>query len=287
VQTRTLLVLPLLFGALAFVEGAAAVGDARTAALQVALRAQGLYRGTIDGVQGPGTTRAIRRLQRRARLVVDGVAGPRTLRALGRLGRPALGRRPLRLGRVGRDVAELQFKLAEHGFPSGAFDGVLGARTDWALRRFQHWAGLRSDGVAGPATLIALAGPLPQPTLPLAWPLRLPVGDPFGPRAGGRFHTGIDLPAPTGTPVHAAARGRVSWAAYMPGGWGNLVVVADGHGVRTLYAHLSRISVHVGERVAVGSLLGLVGATGDATGPHLHFQVNVRGAAVDPVPALR
>ena len=62
-------------------------------------------------------------------------------------------------------------------------------------------------------------------------------------------------------------------------------LVADG--VRTFYAHLSRVDVHVGARVHAGTRLGLVGATGDATGPHLHFEVRVRGAAVDPLPALR
>jgi murein DD-endopeptidase MepM/ murein hydrolase activator NlpD len=73
----------------------------------------------------------------------------------------------------------------------------------------------------------------------------------------------------------------------MDGGWGNLVTIANASGVRTMYAHLSRISVGVGQRVATGAQVGLVGATGDATGPHLHFEIRVRGAAVDPLPTLR
>ena len=64
------------------------------------------------------------------------------------------------------------------------------------------------------------------------------------------------------------------------------MTIAHGGGVRTLYAHLSRIEVHVGERVQAGWEVGRVGATGDATGPHLHFEVRVRGAAADPLPAL-
>ena len=79
----------------------------------------------------------------------------------------------------------------------------------------------------------------------------------------------------------------MTYAGFLAGGWGLLVTVAHTGGVRTLYAHLSRIDVRVGEAVQAGFQVGLVGATGDATGPHLHLEVRVRGAAVDPVPALR
>jgi murein DD-endopeptidase MepM/ murein hydrolase activator NlpD len=70
------------------------------------------------------------------------------------------------------------------------------------------------------------------------------------------------------------------------GGWGKLVVVKHGSGVRTLYAHLSRVDVKLGQSVSAGAGVGLVGATGTATGPHLHFEVLVRGAAVDPQTAF-
>jgi murein DD-endopeptidase MepM/ murein hydrolase activator NlpD len=72
----------------------------------------------------------------------------------------------------------------------------------------------------------------------------------------------------------------------MPGGWGYLVSIAHGNGIRTMYAHLSRIDVRVGARVAAGHQIGLVGSTGHSTGPHLHFEVRVRGAPVDPLPAF-
>jgi murein DD-endopeptidase MepM/ murein hydrolase activator NlpD len=277
-----LLALPLL---LLGAGSALAAGEARVAALQVALRAKGVYAGSVDGIDGATTRAAVAALQRRRRLAVDGVAGPRTLRALGRLGRHPLGSRVLHAGETGWDVAELQFELAWHGFPSGAFDGVLGGHTAGALRRFQRWAGLHVDGRAGAGTLAALAAP--PATCPLA--LRMPVdgvlGDRFGPR-GDRFHAGLDLIAPFGMRVHAAAPGRISWAGPRDG-WGLLVVVAHADGVRTFYAHLSRIDVRLGERVATGDVLGRIGATGDATGPHLHFEVRVRGAAVDPLSALR
>jgi peptidoglycan hydrolase-like protein with peptidoglycan-binding domain len=263
---------------------AAAAGDPRVAAVQVALHERGLYDGTIDGVDGPTTRRGLVDLQRRAGLIADGIVGPQTIAALG--GTPGSRARPLSLGAKGFDVAALQFALAWHGFPCGWFDGRFGSHTDAALRRFQRWAGIAVDGKAGPATLAALAGPLPVAPVPLAYPVDGTVGDGFGPR-GTRFHAGVDLIAPFGTPVTAAAAGRVTWAGFLAGGWGKLVIVAHGHGLKTLYAHLTRIDVRAGEPVAVGSRLGLVGATGDATGPHLHFEVRVRGAAVDPLPALR
>ena len=115
--------------------------------------------------------------------------------------------------------------------------------------------------------------------------MQAPLGDTFGPR-GNRFHAGIDLIAPRGTPIQAAASGRVVFAGPARGGWGKLVVVLNSDGVRTLYAHLSKIDVRRGMLVDTGTRLGLVGATGDASGPHLHFEVRFRGAAVDPSSAL-
>ena len=264
---------------------AAGAGTSPVAALQVALSARGLYAGTIDGVAGSSTTAAVRAFQRRAQLPVDGIAGPRTRAALGRYGRHSLGSRPLGLRASGWDVAELQFLLAWHGFPSGPFDGRCGRRTVGALRRFQRFAGLRPDGVAGAGTFAALRAPLPRLPIGLAWPLRGPLGSTFGPRSYG-FHSGVDIAAAAGAPVAAAAPGRVVWAGYRAGGWGLLVTIAHGDGVRTMYAHLSHVSVRLGERVGAGARVGRVGSTGDATGPHLHFEARLRGAAVDPLPAL-
>jgi len=155
-----------------------------------------------------------------------------------------------------------------------------------AVTRAQARLGLKTDGVAGSATLGALTAPPPTIPLPLAWPLAAPVlGDRFGPR-GDRWHSGIDLPAPLGTPVYAARSGQVVWAGWRGGGWGFLVIVAHGHGERSMYAHLSRIDVRLGVWISQGVRVGLIGATGDATGPHLHFEVRIRGASVDPLRAL-
>jgi murein DD-endopeptidase MepM/ murein hydrolase activator NlpD len=259
-------------------------GSGATAALQVALRANGVYTGDVDGLRGPATTGAVRRFQRRRGLAVDGVAGAQTRSALGRRGRPRFGTRPMRQGMSGWDVAALQFLLARAGFPSGSIDGGLGARTDRALRRFQRRAGLAADGVAGPATVRALSRASPRSPLRLVRPVRAAIGDRFRFR-GVRLHAGLDFPAPTGTQVVAAGAGRVAGVGY-DGGWGKFVIVRHAAGVRTLYAHLSVITVAHGQAVAAGGLVGRVGSTGGSTGPHLHFEVFSRGANVDPLSAI-
>jgi murein DD-endopeptidase MepM/ murein hydrolase activator NlpD len=274
-----------VFAALAFAPAATASRDAGIAALQVALHARGLYAGNIDGLRGPATTAAVKRFQVRAGLAATGVGDASTRRALGRYGRYLLGSRPLTRGAEGWDVAALQFLLAWHGFPSATFDGGLGVHTETALRRFQRWAGLPVDGVAGATTIAALRKAPALCPISLAWPLEAPVGDPFGPR-GNRFHAGIDLIASLGTPIAAAAPGRVAFAGFARGGWGKLVILVHRSGVRTMYAHLSAIEVRRGASVETGEELGLVGATGNAKGPHLHFEVRLRGAAVDPFTAL-
>ena len=260
---------------------AAAAGDPNVAGLQGALRAQGFYDGPIDGIEGPGTRAAVVRAQRRAGLAPDGVAGRLTRRAL-RV--RAFAGRTLRPRTTGSDVVALQFALAWRGFPSGELDGWFGPRLERAVLRFQRHVGLRDDGVAGPQTLRALRGPSPRAPALRSWPLPPGVTNGFGP-SGDRFHSGIDIPASTGSLVAAAAPGRVAFAARAGGGWGRLVSIAH-RGFRTLYAHLSRIHVRVGQRVRVGTPIGRVGASGRATGPHLHFELRVRGAAVDPLPAL-
>ena len=259
--------------------------SAGTAALQAALRAERLFDGDIDGIAGPLTRSAVRRLQARRGLQVDGIAGPRTRRALGRRGRPRLGSRPMAKGARGWDVAALQFLLARQGFPSGAVDGGLGPRTAAALARFQMWAGLPADGVAGPLTLAALRRSPPRSPLRFAWPVRGPVGDRFGPR-GARFHTGLDFPVAAGTPVLAAGYGCVESAGWNAGGYGNLVIVRHRLGMTSWYAHLARIRVRSGQCVGAGDRLGAAGSTGNSSGPHLHFELRLRGAAVDPLTGL-
>jgi murein DD-endopeptidase MepM/ murein hydrolase activator NlpD len=113
------------------------------------------------------------------------------------------------------------------------------------------------------------------------WPLNGPVTSYYGPR-WGRMHTGIDIDGFTGQPIAASAAGTVSLASYN-GGYGNAVVVDHGGGVSTLYAHMSVIHVSVGEQVEAGRTVGEVGATGNVTGDHLHFEVRVNGSPQDPM----
>ncbi|GFP22681.1 murein DD-endopeptidase [Candidatus Hakubella thermalkaliphila] len=108
----------------------------------------------------------------------------------------------------------------------------------------------------------------------------------FGPR-WGRQHTGIDIPRPHGTPIFAAADGEVVQVrAGWGGGYGNHIVIYHGGGISTLYSHNSRNAVSVGQKVEAGQIIGYVGATGNATGPHLHFEVRVNGSPVNPLPYL-
>ena len=118
----------------------------------------------------------------------------------------------------------------------------------------------------------------------LARPIDASPDDGFGPRRN-RFHAGVDYPAPMGTTVWPAGDGVVSFTGQADG-FGTLVVVQHSSGVTTFYGHLSKILVPVGKRVSRGTPLGLVGMTGDATGPHLHFEVRVRDASVDPATAI-
>jgi murein DD-endopeptidase MepM/ murein hydrolase activator NlpD len=109
--------------------------------------------------------------------------------------------------------------------------------------------------------------------------LELEPFDPFCPTH--HVHTGIDLAATVGTPVFAASAG-VARVGYDPAGAGLFVVVAAEDGTRVLYCHLSAVAVATGQAVTPGARIGDVGATGLATGPHLHFEVQVAGRFVDP-----
>jgi murein DD-endopeptidase MepM/ murein hydrolase activator NlpD len=95
-------------------------------------------------------------------------------------------------------------------------------------------------------------------------------------------HEGIDLSAPEGTPINAAAKGVVTWASYMPG-LGQAVRIDHGYGYQTRYGHASKLLVRVGQRVDRGDVIALVGKTGLATAPHVHYEVRVAGKAVNPM----
>ncbi|MDZ4696807.1 MAG: M23 family metallopeptidase [Deltaproteobacteria bacterium] len=121
--------------------------------------------------------------------------------------------------------------------------------------------------------------------------LRVPVQDAvlssqFGPR-WGRQHEGVDYAAPTGTPIYAAANGRVIYAGDEVRGYGNMLVVQHSAVLLTVYAHASVLLVQVGDQVARGQMIARVGESGKATAPHLHFEVRDNDVPRDPLPYFK
>lgn len=122
-------------------------------------------------------------------------------------------------------------------------------------------------------------------------PLAMPVKQSFRYTSGfgrrwGRAHEGVDMAAPVGTPVHATGDGVVIHAGRQ-GAYGNLIKIQHELGVETRFGHLSRINVKVGQRVSQGELIGAMGNTGRSTGPHLHYEVRMKGRAVDPMSFIK
>jgi len=107
--------------------------------------------------------------------------------------------------------------------------------------------------------------------------------DPFAGSAA--FHAGLDFKGPIGAPIYAAARGKIAFVGRRPG-YGNIVEIDHGNGLRTRYAHMSAFRARAGEPVRAGQLIGAVGSTGRSTGPHLHFEVRIHGQPVNPRPFL-
>lgn len=103
----------------------------------------------------------------------------------------------------------------------------------------------------------------------------------FGPRSSGN-HSGLDIAAPTGTTIKAAAAGTVILSGDYGNGYGKYVRISHGNGVETLYAHCSKLYVSEGDTVAQGDKIAAVGSTGNSTGPHLHLEIRVNGAVLDP-----
>ncbi len=119
----------------------------------------------------------------------------------------------------------------------------------------------------------------------LIWPLPGKISSGYGKR-GRRYHWGIDIPAPRGTPVRAAGDGLIIASAHRVkgySGYGRIVIIDHGQGIRTLYAHNSKNGVRAGNCIRAGEIIGEVGATGNATGNHLHFEIRKNGRPVNPL----
>jgi murein DD-endopeptidase MepM/ murein hydrolase activator NlpD len=140
-------------------------------------------------------------------------------------------------------------------------------------------------GLPAPPCIATMGGPVV-----FQWPVRGPITSPFGMRTDpitGRWqlHSGVDIGADYGVPIQAAADGQVIFAGWY-GGYGNAIIIDHGSDYSTLYAHCSAMYVQANQPVRRGQVIGAVGATGWATGPHLHFEIRVRGVPVDPLTRL-
>ena len=129
--------------------------------------------------------------------------------------------------------------------------------------------------------------------MPDMWPILGPINSGFGEREDpilgngeGEFHKGVDIGSPDGTPVHAPADGRVVKAG-LESGYGRVINIDHGNGIVTVYGHLKGFNVVPGQMVVKGQVIGFVGHSGRVTGPHLHYEVEVRGTAVNPHKYLR
>lgn len=225
-----------------------------------------------DGIFGPLTQGAVTDFQARNGLEVDGIVGPVTWTALFGLERAAkaAGAADGNVAVIVRERTGDQDGGNDVGGPNGAGDtpGATGPAD-----------APRTRPVSTPSPGNGACGPLR-----LASPVKGTVTSGYGPR-WGRNHDGLDIAAPTGTPIRAAECGVVSFAG-VQSGYGNMVCVKHSSRFETCYAHMTRYAVSQGQRVDRGDVIGYVGCTGNCTGPHLHFETRVDGSARDPWPYL-
>jgi murein DD-endopeptidase MepM/ murein hydrolase activator NlpD len=174
---------------------------------------------------------------------------------------------------VASQVAEIENLTAAQ---EAALEGLILER-ERELESQQRAAGIAGGGASAPSGSFS-------------WPVTGTITSPFGWRSnpfggGPEFHPGLDIAAPSGTTVSAAAAGTVIMAQWY-GGYGNYILIDHGGGYSTGYGHLSAIYVSNGQSVSRGQAIGAVGSTGQSTGPHLHFEIRIAGKPVDPAPRL-
>jgi len=240
-----------------------------------------------DGIFGVQTDAAVRSYQQSKGLDVDGIVGLATWGALfpgqthGAAAGAAIGGSNIPAAAQGKVEETLQ--VAGNQLATQVDTGVGGTVGTTGTTDTTDTTG---TGTA-PGGTTPVANPAPGTTTvsgcgssTIVRPVSGPVTSPYGPR-GGRNHDGMDIGAPTGTPVRAAACGTVSLAGQQSG-YGNIVCITHTSQFSTCYAHLSRFGTSAGARVQQGQVIGYVGCTGSCTGPHLHFETRVGGVARDP-----
>jgi murein DD-endopeptidase MepM/ murein hydrolase activator NlpD len=194
----------------------------------------------------------------------------------------------------GETIKVMNIKGIVHTLATGETLGTISKRYSVSVAKLASANGITDPSLVHVGQQIIVPGVKPRRPadklssrggLLFAWPARGWISSRFG-RRWGRMHEGIDLAAVYGSPVVAAAPGRVVYAGW-EGGYGKLVTVDHGWGYQTRYGHNARILVRVGQRVERGQVLASAGSTGNSTGTHVHFEIRVNGRAENPVTWLR
>lgn len=280
--------------------------------LQTLLIAAGInVRGGADGIFGSGTEAAVKDYQGRRGLTVNGMADTPTATLLGMLPATPL----LAKGAHNAAVTTMQQQLMAVGVSvRGGADGWYGSGTAAAVASFQGNKGIPVTGSLDAATAAILANAAakaPATTTPTTAPVTSPVTAPSNgsilfpmpktckfwdtwgaPRSGGRKHQGVDIMASSGTPLYAVQNGTITkkQLAYAGSLAGNALWLTTADGTYYFYAHLSGFAdgIGVGTKVSAGTVIGYVGTTGNASVPHLHFEVHPKGgSAVNPYPIVK
>lgn len=181
-------------------------------------------------------------------------------------------------------AAPAQAETAGYVAPSAAPNAGTGLSNEASDRQFQQLFASWERPSERPSIATSVAVPSRTPLD--SYRMTSDYGMRNHPVLGGRRkHDGLDMAAPSGTPIYATADGIVEKAEWF-GGYGNYVAINHGADLETRFGHMSRYTVSAGQRVRKGDLIGYVGSTGRSTGPHLHYEVRVAGLAVDPTPYM-
>jgi murein DD-endopeptidase MepM/ murein hydrolase activator NlpD len=228
--------------------------------------------------QDEALTGRVRDLRNQTRTVVDRL---RAVRDRIQAARDAIAAHKQELEQTKASIQSRQSQL----------ERARGKRRDVLARIVDHEQELDGDVAKLQAKIAAklappnalAAGPVTAGSSGLIWPVNGPIVSGFGWRFGHtEFHEGVDIAVPTGTPIRAAASGTVAIAA-PTGGYGNYTCIDHGGGLSTCYGHQESFAVSAGQQVSQGQVIGYSDCTGHCFGPHVHFEVRINGAAVDPM----